>query len=71
MSKFIIEIETDNAAFGDDEGDWGIEAARLLREAAVRVERGYSSFPLIDYNGNKVGSGYFQKAGSANFQNDE
>lgn len=52
--KVKIEIKCDNAAFEDAPEH---EVARILREAAQRIEGGgLSCFPLFDYNGNKVGS---------------
>jgi hypothetical protein len=62
--KYFLEINLDNAAF---ENNPGLEVARILREAADRVE-GYSfnnaptNFPLFDVNGNRVGThGYLNK----------
>ena len=49
-----VEIQMDNAAF---EGDaWTIEAARILRKAADKLEGGETNDSLRDINGNKVGS---------------
>ncbi len=55
--KATIKIEMDNAAFEEENGR---EIARILRKLAARVENqnvmdGYQ-FPLIDVNGNKVGT---------------
>lgn len=59
---FTLKIETDNAAFGDQDGkgdniseDCFAEVARILRKTADRVEREAVSGPLMDVNGNKVG----------------
>jgi len=52
MMKFTITIECDNAAFTDDAAH---EVARILREAADKLERGQTEFKLMDYNGNTVG----------------
>lgn len=55
MAKFILELDTDNDAFG---GEWerGAEIARILRETADRVEGGsWNLFKLLDINGNTVG----------------
>ncbi len=53
MKRIRIEIKTENAAFGDDPD---IEVARILvrlaRDFEVRGEPG----PVMDYNGNKVGT---------------
>jgi hypothetical protein len=53
MSKFILEIETDNAAFERPNGE--AEIARILRKVADSVE-GYRrlSGTERDYNGNTV-----------------
>ena len=51
--QLIIE-STENAAF---EGDmFASEAARIVRLAAVHIEQGREGGPLMDYNGNRVGS---------------
>ena len=53
---FRLEIKTANAAFDPDPCG---EIARLLRDAADRIERGFlggTLDPLIDVNGNRVGS---------------
>ena len=42
----------DNAAF---EPNWNEEAARILRDAAKKIEQGQDGFGLRDINGNKVG----------------
>lgn len=49
---FVLEIVTDNAAFEDKDQ----EIARILRNAADRIEAGQSSGKLMDANGNSVGS---------------
>jgi hypothetical protein len=49
-----IEFDTDNAAFED----FPRESARILRNAADRIESGAMIGPLHDLNGNKVG--YFE-----------
>jgi hypothetical protein len=59
MSKTVkISIDTDNAAFGVTEYDRYAEIARILREAADRVETGdhFGEFTLRDINGNRVGA---------------
>lgn len=48
-----IEMETGNAAFADSKM-W--EAARLLRIIASKIEKGYTDGPIIDINGNTVGT---------------
>ena len=63
---FTLRIATDNAAFVDDtdatanDGEPTAECcgeiARILRELADRLDSGErGSFPLFDYNGNRVG----------------
>lgn len=48
-----IEIETGDEAFAD--GNEAAELARILREAARRIEVGHKGFYLYDENGNLVG----------------
>ena len=51
-----IEIETENAAFGDNPSDSNAEVARILREIAHRLTRGSFTQSIIrDVNGNTVG----------------
>jgi hypothetical protein len=49
---FLLKIECDNSAFEPEPGD---EVARILREAADKIERGSTGVRLRDVNGNKVG----------------
>jgi len=49
-----LSFDTGNAAF--DGGNGPIEAARLLRHTASRIERGTDAGMIFDINGNKVGS---------------
>lgn len=51
---FELNIETDNAAFEDEDG--AFEVARILRLVASQLERGARSAPILDVNGNRVGS---------------
>lgn len=61
--KIKITIDCDNAAFAD--GNNGSEVARILREAAERIDgddipstptrKGDGYLFLRDYNGNRVG----------------
>jgi len=57
--KLKLEIKMDNAAFAD--GDPAHEAARILKEAAFKINNepignfDGDGFPLRDYNGNTVG----------------
>lgn len=60
-----IVIRTDNAAFGESDGEHtadsiGSEVARILRQLADKCAEGGiyidSSERLYDYNGNQVGS---------------
>ena len=48
-----IEIETGNEAFAN--GCEAAELARILREAARKIENGHTEFKLHDHNGNRVG----------------
>ena len=48
---FTLTIKTDNAAFADLE----TEVARILRDAARRIEGGETDGKLRDANGNTVG----------------
>lgn len=54
--KYYLEItDLDNDAFTDDAG---AELARILREAAVKIEAhspGRMEYQLRDINGNRVG----------------
>lgn len=57
MAKVTIEIDTDNAAFEDD--NWGHEVSRILKTTAMkslRYGREISGVLLRDSNGNTVGS---------------
>jgi hypothetical protein len=51
-----ISIKTDNAAFGDTDSVRAEEVARLLREIAEDLDNGEVCGPVIDLNGNKVGT---------------
>lgn len=48
----VAEIETGNAAF---ENNVGYESARILRDAAVKINNSNLDFKLMDFNGNSVG----------------
>jgi hypothetical protein len=50
---FRVKIETGNAAFEGDSK--GYEIARILRDAADRIEDGQKTGYLYDVNGNRVG----------------
>jgi hypothetical protein len=64
--KLVLEIVCDNAAFGLDcddvvSGDCRLEVARILHEAANKLEGRYDESiyderSLHDSNGNRVGS---------------
>jgi len=47
-----IEFNMDNAAFCDIPE---VEAARILKDAAEKIEAGQQEFSLMDFNGNVVG----------------
>lgn len=56
-----LTIKTDNAAFADDDGTESDEAmrrecARILRDAARKLENGSDHGTLHDVNGNRCGS---------------
>ena len=55
--KLTLEINMDNAAFGEDydNPEWQPEAARILRKVADRIESGSDGGGIVDINGNKVG----------------
>ena len=61
--RYTLTVEMDNVAFDNDPGS---ELARILREAANRVEgfgfqhKDHAS-PLRDVNGNKVGQHGYTK----------
>lgn len=63
MSRFGLEIDTDNAAFGDTRDDGAVEIARILRaladlmtgERMAAPEHRLADSPLRDLNGNAVG----------------
>lgn len=70
MSAFRLTMLTNNAAFhvesnDEDHGthDPGPEVARLLREAADKIDRGVTRSSLIDLNGANVGSFEFTREG--------
>jgi len=61
MARFTIEIDTDNAAFGDETPNGGmeraLELARILRTVANDLETvNASRTALHDVNGNVCGS---------------
>jgi hypothetical protein len=49
---FSLIFDTDNDAFT---GDPTPEVVRILREAATRIESGWSEGTVYDLNGNRVG----------------
>jgi hypothetical protein len=51
---FVLEINTDNDAFAEDEGIH--EVARLLANISDRIKSWDSSGWILDANGNTVGS---------------
>ena len=53
--EFKLWIETNNAAFGTDEIERGVEIARILRELADRVDETMINGKCRDINGNVVG----------------
>jgi hypothetical protein len=65
MATYHLEIDLDNAAFGNEDGDaWeGAEVARILRELADRIEGDeiVSGRVLLDVNGNCAGESFRAK----------
>jgi GTP cyclohydrolase I len=58
MSDFRLQIQTDNAAFGETLEDVASQVARILRRVAEEIERaGLADDPrrVRDANGNTVG----------------
>lgn len=58
-----IQFSTENAAFKDEYADdiannvyMRNEIARILKKTAAYIENGYSGGPIMDLNGNKIGS---------------
>lgn len=60
MTKFVVEIDCDNAAFEDNMSG---EVGRLLMNAARLVDSGLENLPLFDINGNNVGRAFFAHNG--------
>ena len=62
--RFTLEIDVGNDAFYDADGkpNPDPELARILRNAAAKVEQGFVQSPLVDINGNTVGSYAFRGA---------
>jgi len=56
--SFRISFETCNAAFGEpgDTVQFRTEVKRILRRVVAVVEAGADEGPIMDINGNKVGS---------------
>lgn len=59
---FKVKFRTGNAAFHDDYGDTAYdlyvmqrESARIIREIADKLEKGFDCGNCMDINGNKVG----------------
>ena len=56
--QFRLRINTDNAAFSDEDGGVAAEIRRILRVVAANIDerdRGHT-VTLFDINGNNVGS---------------
>jgi len=60
MSTFVIEINTDNAAFHEGHGSGVAEIGRILGKVMERLNRGDREFKTMDTNGNTVGRAYFR-----------
>ena len=64
MSKFVVEIETENDAFAGSAGECVKEVSRILREFAnelIEFVPAPQSGNLFDRNGNRVGFFDFNK----------
>lgn len=51
---FTLKFTTDNAAFEDLDRDE--MCAAILRSVATKILSGYESGPVMDTNGNKIGT---------------
>lgn len=64
-TTFRLFIDTDNGSFGDDGTARGVEVARILREAAAKIEIEGDAWnwyhTLLDVNGNDVGRAAFKR----------
>ena len=64
MKTFKLDIECDNAAFGEDDYEARVEIARMLRELGDKLANGEiyrnSAQWLRDVNGNRVGTYKFE-----------
>ena len=61
---FKLEINTDGAAFRDEDGNLdknGSEVCRLLKSIAEKINDGYTNVSLLDINGNKVGEWFYEE----------
>ncbi len=54
MSRFVLTIDTDNAAFAD--GNEPGELGRILRQLGNRITDGSMPSTVLDLNGNTVGT---------------
>jgi len=54
--QFILKVNTDNAAFGEDMYDIESELVSILHQAIDKLQAGNVRFPLKDSNGNTVGT---------------
>lgn len=52
MAEFSLNIDCDNAAFGEDPED---EVIRILGDVVERLRRGFRDGKVMDVNGNTVG----------------
>lgn len=53
--EFKLTLSMDNAAF-TEAGGYAPELARILEKAADQARAGRDAAPIIDVNGNRVGS---------------
>ena len=50
--KLTLTVKMDNAAFADFDD----ETPRILRDVADKIQNGHTTGPILDANGNRVGS---------------
>jgi hypothetical protein len=63
--KFTLEIDCDNAAFGETPDEVTAEIIRIITPKICELACGTAdcTLPLRDSNGNRVGSAKFTKGG--------
>lgn len=64
MSKFVLEIETDNSAFGETDTEFAEEMQRILRRLGDRLVEVFgeqTEFPIHDVFGNRIGTATYRR----------